>query len=567
MPTRAFDIYDEQVIEAAFLDTRIGCYFVGTYARRVSFASQQYRSIDLVSALDENEPLRGKTVAVIGAGLAGLMAAVEAKRAGAHVHMFEAEAGVLMRQRKASHRLIHPTVNRWPWEEIRHSTNFHNFDWCASSCNKIIANISAEFDEIHKPERPAKDATSVGSFTLSLDSRLMAYSRDQSAKYGRIRLNNPPTWLTKVNFDYAIVANGYGLENPNARADSVPYWVDDEVLQLRDKAARDPEFADQRFFVTGCGDGGLVDLLRLIHRDFKSGWLTVVVAAALEKTWIAEAIARAERDAMMWARSILARKPRELREAYESSEIVQKLQKTYEQCAEILNNETFEGPHAEKYRYVRELLNASLSEYDLQDRIFLVSPLDQPYAPYSAPIHKLLIAHAKAGSHFTYGKGGYMEPKDGKPPYVAIGSKGEFFPGPRVKVIPRHGPETIADSLIEPEELQSLRLRQIMLADRVDPTRSRGEAHSSKSKLKAKPLSVRKPHVQAMLDELDNRFDVDFTNKGFSYTTVREGDADPECAASLGDEVIALKLPDNLFGIKQIQVPSDLTTMPMLGDD
>src|SRR5262245_31817669 len=68
-------MYDEQVIDAAYLHSCPNCYFIGTFAKRVTFTSQQYRAIDLVEALRRKDKLSpDKSVAVIGAGLAGLTA-------------------------------------------------------------------------------------------------------------------------------------------------------------------------------------------------------------------------------------------------------------------------------------------------------------------------------------------------------------------------------------------------------------------------------------------------------------------------------------------------------------
>src|SRR3954471_15203875 len=68
-------MYDDQVIDAAYLHSCPNCFFIGPFAKRVSFASQQYRAIDLVEALQRRGKLTSdSSVAVVGAGLAGLTA-------------------------------------------------------------------------------------------------------------------------------------------------------------------------------------------------------------------------------------------------------------------------------------------------------------------------------------------------------------------------------------------------------------------------------------------------------------------------------------------------------------
>ena len=90
------DIYFDQVIEAAYLHTKPGCFYIGPFARRVSFSSQQHRALDLVAALADRGKLRHrelnrpKTVAVIGAGIAGITAMSALRGQGCIVHLYGA---------------------------------------------------------------------------------------------------------------------------------------------------------------------------------------------------------------------------------------------------------------------------------------------------------------------------------------------------------------------------------------------------------------------------------------------------------------------------------------------
>ena len=123
-------IYHDQVIEAAYLHTTPRCFYVGPFARRVSFASQQYRAFDLVSAFAEKGLLSappGKKslhVAVIGAGIAGLTLASALRGRECKVDLYESNSKPLELQRKAHHRLVHPTISRWPTGPFELTTDF-----------------------------------------------------------------------------------------------------------------------------------------------------------------------------------------------------------------------------------------------------------------------------------------------------------------------------------------------------------------------------------------------------------------------------------------------------------
>ena len=59
-----------------------GVYVLGCFARHVTVRSQQVRALNLVYSLHEEFGLEGKSVAIIGAGAAGLTAAAAALMTG-----------------------------------------------------------------------------------------------------------------------------------------------------------------------------------------------------------------------------------------------------------------------------------------------------------------------------------------------------------------------------------------------------------------------------------------------------------------------------------------------------
>jgi len=78
--------------------------------------SLQQRAFNIVWVL-KTEGLLGQSVAVVGAGLAGITAALAARQAGAVVTLVERKPEVLHLQRGSQLRYIHPNVYEWPVPE------------------------------------------------------------------------------------------------------------------------------------------------------------------------------------------------------------------------------------------------------------------------------------------------------------------------------------------------------------------------------------------------------------------------------------------------------------------
>src|SRR3954469_1371802 len=98
----------QQIIDAATVPGRKEKLFcLGPFPRLVSFSAQQYRALNLVWALhDKDKFSRGDSIAVIGAGVAGLTAAAGFIGYGCKVDIYEAGAVAMVRQRATEHRLV-----------------------------------------------------------------------------------------------------------------------------------------------------------------------------------------------------------------------------------------------------------------------------------------------------------------------------------------------------------------------------------------------------------------------------------------------------------------------------
>uniref|UniRef100_B0T9H3 FAD/NAD(P)-binding domain-containing protein n=1 Tax=Caulobacter sp. (strain K31) TaxID=366602 RepID=B0T9H3_CAUSK len=343
-------------LRAASIDGMPRLYFLGPFASRINFAAQQNRALNLISALEESNALeKDKPIAVIGAGLSGVTAATALHLLGYEVHLIEEKGEILPRQSTTHHRIVHPTVNAWPFSaDLLPTTQLPFFDWCADVCDKVMAEIRREWKAL------AGDR-------LHADKRLHLGTHVATHKIHRdgVTLTAKPTISTR--FGAVIFATGFeeeaALKNHKT---GTSYWRDDALEQIR---AID---TDARFLVSGTGDGGLIDALRLCHTEFMSGALALNAVTRLYKSPLADEIKAAE-------------------QAYRDSQV---------EGRDLLLWETYQSVAARLPKGLRELLDASLTPH--RPLVYLVGVDLTPVARDAAPIHKLLVAHAERAGALDY---------------------------------------------------------------------------------------------------------------------------------------------------------------------
>jgi hypothetical protein len=209
-------------------------YVVGCVEPRVTILAQQVRALNLVHALFSIGRLgAGKELVVVGAGFAGITAAVGAAVRGAFVTVLESRDSPLHLQRGGIDRWIHPNLYDWPREGC-HDNEAHLpvLNWRAGEVRLIVEYLlkgwNAAVDKYPIHLNP-------GVTEISLTDRIVRWTSSS----GR----------DKRPCHAALVAVGFGVE------DGTSYWRDDG-LELA------PTGSDA-FRVSGIGDGGLVDALRL----------------------------------------------------------------------------------------------------------------------------------------------------------------------------------------------------------------------------------------------------------------------------------------------------------------
>lgn len=232
-------------------------YLLGNNARRVTFHSQQRRAFNLIWALFQTGKLKkGDRVAIIGGGLAGLTAAIGANAKDCSVTLYEQGQEVLGLWSGNDTRYVHPNIYDWPKTVSEQElTKLPGLNWYADFAKSVGSQVREEWDA-YKESIVVHNSTSVSQIT----------------QQGRtIKVSANPFMLN--DFECVIVATGFGSEKSYGLVNSNTYWKNDSLHQAVSGKA-----TINSFMVSGCGDGGLIDVLRLSlyqfdHREYSEGFL------------------------------------------------------------------------------------------------------------------------------------------------------------------------------------------------------------------------------------------------------------------------------------------------------
>lgn len=235
-----------------------GLFVIGSFDRRVTFYNQQVRALNLIKALfDHEDLLPGYRLGVVGAGAAGITAAMAAAKKGCEVTLYE-KAGDVLNIQAHSNRFVHPHMYEWPEPgSFVSRAGLPFLDWHADEARKVVKRLRREFKKFRAD---APDKIEFRNMTT-----VENIEQIEPIKWGepRIRLtapNKPPE-----EFHAVILAIGFGLEQRTFPDIALPsYWDGDQI--------QGPERKDQRFLISGAGDGGLIDLARATldfhHQDY-----------------------------------------------------------------------------------------------------------------------------------------------------------------------------------------------------------------------------------------------------------------------------------------------------------
>jgi hypothetical protein len=125
----------DQILSAAAIGPA-GVFLIGPQMRRISFAAQQHRALNLVWAIHERGLIKpGDQVAVVGGGFSGLTAATALSGLNCVVSLFERDKTLMYVER---HRLryVHPSIMQWPEEKPSITPRFHSSTGPPTSCRR-----------------------------------------------------------------------------------------------------------------------------------------------------------------------------------------------------------------------------------------------------------------------------------------------------------------------------------------------------------------------------------------------------------------------------------------------
>jgi hypothetical protein len=237
-------------------------YVVGCFAKRLTLYSQQVRALNLVYALRQaGEMPEESKVAVIGAGAAGLTAAVAAASLKAKVTLLEKLQGPMDLQQNNRQRWIHPFLYDWPYlSEFVNDAEVTVPPFKGDEAKLPLLSWSADYAANVAQEIVSQWEYYRRQFGIevrwNVDKKILDLRAD-----GTVSLR-PGEDGSEQNFNAIILAVGFGLEAK--REDSDSYWSEDNLdSTIRAVGAR------QRWLVSGAGNGAFIDLMRLCFRRFR----------------------------------------------------------------------------------------------------------------------------------------------------------------------------------------------------------------------------------------------------------------------------------------------------------
>lgn len=221
-------------------------YILGCFENRITLYSQQARALTLIRALYETNQLsKGQSVAVVGAGVAGVTAAVAAALLETKVTLFDKRTSPFHLLEPATHRYLHPHIYDWPKEgSLEPDAGLPFLNWSANTASKVFEVLNKQykkyikhFDEQSGDRLRRELGTSISSVERSGDQILLS--------------NRNATFLKP--YDIVILSIGFGVELDDS------YWSGDKL---------DGPFHEEPFeiLISGAGDGGLIDLARATLR-------------------------------------------------------------------------------------------------------------------------------------------------------------------------------------------------------------------------------------------------------------------------------------------------------------
>lgn len=313
-------------------------FYLGNYQQRSSFAAQQTRALNLVWALSKSDQVkRGGKVALVGTGVSAITTAAALANLNIDVEYFGWSPN------KGSQPFLNwlnPHASEWPEISPRDHSIFN-----APSANAaaIVSGISQSFWDTNFPGRV-------------LD--LGAFKGLKRGNAEQVEIVGAPGPISTLRYDAIVLAdsdlNGAG------------YWVRDEIEDLT--------YSTKTVIVSGCTDGGVVDVLRSVYRNFWDPKLLEAITNSSDGEFIRRAIKIAEGGR---------------RDGFEEIEVYQNVVSAID--------------YVDSLHSISKLLSESIVS---DKRVVLAdSRYTSPLLAPITPVHKLLLAYAMRRGTVVYFQG------------------------------------------------------------------------------------------------------------------------------------------------------------------
>ncbi len=230
-----------------------GVYTIGQFEQRITLYSQQVRALNLIYSLHEQSILHdGCSVVIVGAGPAGMTAAAAASKAGCKVKLLDRLVEPMTRIANPK-RWLHPRIYDWPVGDTDGvdcrdgNARLPIMNWRADRADRVSESLWQQFQRTAQKDR------------IVFIPRCSPIQLD----YVRRTVSTRPGY-DHVEYNVLILAVGYGTERVMDPIQRRQYWSADN---LDEEDANIP--GCKRWLVSGNGDGGLIDVIRLRIRHFR----------------------------------------------------------------------------------------------------------------------------------------------------------------------------------------------------------------------------------------------------------------------------------------------------------
>lgn len=251
------------------------CFALGPFfTDGITIFKQQTRALNLAflianSGLVANgNSVDKKNVVVIGGGVAGVTIAAGLSLLGNDVTLFEQRPVLCHLQNGCDTRWIHP--HNYDWPDLGSDSPYAALpvlSWHAGTASEVAEQIVGEFRNIQTSGDLAGTLNDkLGATThLDLENKIVSWDNANPPREGgRHRRGG------RQAFDVAILATGFGIETGVADGNTDSYWRNDSVNQPKPGVTSEKP---QTYFISGTGDGGLIDLLRARISSFYQSWI------------------------------------------------------------------------------------------------------------------------------------------------------------------------------------------------------------------------------------------------------------------------------------------------------